>query len=621
MDNILEDLGLSPEVEKYLVSTFKELSVDDCSKNDIELKNEWELERFEEAGFIYKTKNEDKEYPYKVHQYVVTSQVKAIDLDNVAASYNATIREKDILRTNECIGSTDALYINNDKIDNCWYLIEFKNGEWDCDGIRKKMYDSITLLNNIYELDQHAILTSNRSKNMTVIDNLNLAENLSKNYGFEATAAFYKKRVKMLIVISGNKKIIKRYMDLCRNKDNYQKMEGILTHIDLKLSRYNRLKFNFGYDTINALANMLITANSANKGIIKYDGIMCIINRLSDMKLSKRIEEVLNINSGFISYLYNVIYADNKAIEQYKNKICKDEYITSENMRYIVAKASVRQITYDSKFSYNRHVEDDYQLLCDIADIYNLTDKQYSNFRDELNSILSKYADFIDIYGRKRLMEDNFCDFNKLLIGEEFEEALKRIVLVKRILSKRSDKFIGNDAVKKLLISIAGMDEQKACMISELCNKDMAAIYRLVAIWEYLYSGSLNGLQIRNGCYIRIIRQAKLIEMLNEDDETKSNKVKYGIFNTRIEQIINRCKIEDRQKAVNCEIKRIREALENGTEIVNILPLQMAVDMSIDKNVQITRRLKTMYKGSVLKDIDYCYGIDFEDVMNLHKVI
>jgi hypothetical protein len=222
---------------------------------------------------------------------------------------------------------------------------------------------------------------------------------------------------------------------------------------------------------------------------------------------------------------------------------------------------------------------------------------------------------------QKKLMDEEFCDFNKLLRSEEFEEALKRIILVKRILSKRSDKFIGNDAIKKLLISIAGMDEQKACMISELCNKDMAAIYRLVAIWEYLYCGSLKGLQIRNGCYIRIIRQAKLIEMLNEDDETKSNKVKYGIFNTRIEQIINRSKIEDRQKAVNCEIKRIREALENGIEIVNILPLQMAVDMSIDKNVQITRRLKTMYKGSVLKDIDYCYGIDFEDVMNLHKVI
>ena len=192
-------------------------------------------------------------------------------------------------------------------------MIEFKNGEWDYKDIKEKIYDSITLLNNIYELDQHAILTSNRSNKMIIKDNLNLADNLFKNYGFEATAAFYKKRVKMLIVISGNKKIIKRYMDLCRNKDNYQKMEGILTRIDLKLLRYNRLKFDFGYDKINALANMLITANSANKGIIKYDGIMCIINRLSDMKLSKRIEEVLNINSGFIRYLYNVIYADNNA--------------------------------------------------------------------------------------------------------------------------------------------------------------------------------------------------------------------------------------------------------------------------------------------------------------------
>ena len=332
MDNILEDLGLSPEVEKYLVSTFKELSVDDCSRNDIELKNEWELERFEEAGFIDKTEDEYKEFPFKVHQYVVTSQVKAIDLDNVAASYNATIRERDILRTNECIGSTDALYINNDKIDNCWYLIEFKNGEWDYKDIKEKIYDSITLLNNIYELDQHAILTSNRSNKMIIKDNLNLADNLFKNYGFEATAAFYKKRVKMLIVISGNKKIIKRYMDLCRNKDNYQKMEGILTRIDLKLLRYNRLKFDFGYDTINALANMLITANSANKGIIKYDGIMCIINRLSDMKLSKRIEEVLNINSGFIRYLYNVIYADNKAIEQYKNGLASYQTVLSSQI-------------------------------------------------------------------------------------------------------------------------------------------------------------------------------------------------------------------------------------------------------------------------------------------------
>ena len=144
--SVIENLDLSDNVEKYLVSTFMNLSVDDSNNNDIHLKDKWVAERFVEAGLIDTSILEKAVYPLNVHEYVVTSQEKAIDFDNIAASYNATMKERDIFRTNECIGSTDALYIKGDNEKSTWYLIEFKNGDWDCNGIREKIYDKVLTL-------------------------------------------------------------------------------------------------------------------------------------------------------------------------------------------------------------------------------------------------------------------------------------------------------------------------------------------------------------------------------------------------------------------------------------------------------------------------------------------
>ena len=148
-------------------------------------------------------------------------------------------------------------------------------------------------------------------------------------------------------------------------------------------------------------------------------------------------------------------------------------------------------------------------------------------------------------------------------------------------------------------------------MLTEIQFKNMKEMYDCVALWQYLYEDISTEESIRNDNYMKLMQQAKLIYMLD------SNKEIYGgVFHSRIESAVNKCKEEDKRVVRDREVKIIKELLENGTDIKDILPLQMAINMTIDKNFENIKRLKTMFKGSVLKDIDYCYGIDFNTKLN-----
>lgn len=609
--SVIENLDLSDNVEKYLVSTFMDLSVDDSNNNDILLKDKWVAERFVEAGLIDTSILEKAVYPLSVHEYVVTSQEKVIDFDNIAASYNATMKERDIFRTNECIGSTDALYIKGDNEKSTWYLIEFKNGDWDCNGIREKIYDSITLLNNINELDRHCIIKNNREKTRIKIENLNISNNLIKYYGFESTAKFYKEHVKMMVVSSGTKHLTKEYKKLCDLKDYYKEINDILLCMNLKLRIFKKYNFNFGYDTINNLANLLVTANSANNGKIKYDSIMNMLDRV----LLKKSQQVLNTfeNSDELNnYLFNKLYNNNRVIKEYKENICKGQKITSDNMIHIFARGALQHMTYENTLSYKNHLRDDYEFLESISTIYNLSLKDKQKVHNTIKEIINKCDSIIcnkqDI---QVIFSEEFFDLDKLIQNNNFDELVKRVIFIEKILSKKSSGLIEMKSIEKLLINIFNISEKEACMLTEIQFKNMKEMYDCVALWQYLYEDISTEESIRNDNYMKLMQQAKLIYMLD------SNKEIYGgVFHSRIESAVNKCKEEDKRVVRDREVKIIKELLENGTDIKDILPLQMAINMTIDKNFENIKRLKTMFKGSVLKDIDYCYGIDFNTKLN-----
>lgn len=604
--NVSEKLNLSDEIEEYLVSTFMNLSVDDSNNSDILLEDKWVVERFVEAELINSSILENVAYPLRVHEYVVTSQEKAINFDNIATSYNATMKERDIFRTNECVGSTDALYIKGDNEKSTWYLIEFKNGDWDYNGIRDKIYDSITLLNNINELDKHCIIKNNREKTRIAIENLNISDNLIKHYGFEATAKFYKEHVKMIVVSSGTKHIAKEYKKLCDLRDFYKEINDILLSMDLKLKKAKKYNFNFGYDTINNLANLLITSNSANNAKIKYDSIMKMLDRVL-LKKSQQLLNVFNKSYELNEYLFDKFYNSNKIVSQYKENICNGKKINSDSMIHIFARGALKNISYENTLGYKDNLKDDYEFLESICDIYNLSSKDKRKIQKKINDIINKCDGIVcDRQSVQVIFSEEFFDLDKLIENNNFDELVKRVIFIEKILSQKSSGLIEMQSIEKLLINIVNMNEQKASMLARVELKDMKEIYDCVALWQYLYGDISTEDSVRNDNYMKLIQQAKLIYMLSNNKEIYG-----GVFHSRIENAVNKCKEEDKRLARDKEVKVIKELLEDGTDIKNILPLQIAINMTVDKNFENIKRLKTMFKGSVLKDVDYCYGIDF----------
>ncbi|HBA47258.1 MAG TPA: hypothetical protein DDY31_19940 [Lachnospiraceae bacterium] len=210
--NIAQILGMPKDVEKILVGTLYELSADDGGNNDIEISDEWTLKRFIEAGFIRGIRENEIEkiqYPYAVNEHVVFSDEPALNLDNLAASYQATKRRNSVIQVNDTLSTIDALAIRG---KDAWYLFEFKNGEWNVRDIEKKINGTIRLLGDLERLDNDAVITTNRDEHAVKVRNLNLKAKLENEMGFRADSAFYKSRMSFYIVYTDNIKKAKEFI-------------------------------------------------------------------------------------------------------------------------------------------------------------------------------------------------------------------------------------------------------------------------------------------------------------------------------------------------------------------------------------------------------------------------
>ena len=100
--NIAQILSLPEEAEKILIGTLYDISVDDGKNNDLNIPDEWTLERFMEAGLTRDIQEEMGfiQYPCKINERVVLSEELALNLDNIAVSYQATKKQGCLLPIN-----------------------------------------------------------------------------------------------------------------------------------------------------------------------------------------------------------------------------------------------------------------------------------------------------------------------------------------------------------------------------------------------------------------------------------------------------------------------------------------------------------------------------------------
>lgn len=198
--NIVQVLNLPDDVADILTGTLYDISIDDGNNNNIKIPDAWTLERFIEAGIIRNISEDEIEtiqYPYIAYEHVVFSDELALNLDNIASSYQETKKRSRVIQINDTLSTIDSLYIGERDV---WYLLEFKNGDWNFRDIEKKVYETLHLLGDLEKLDKNAVITTNRDKHMVEVENLNLKSRLVKELGFEATSEFYKNKMHLYIV-------------------------------------------------------------------------------------------------------------------------------------------------------------------------------------------------------------------------------------------------------------------------------------------------------------------------------------------------------------------------------------------------------------------------------------
>lgn len=84
------------------------------------------------------------------------------------------------------------------------------------------------------------------------------------------------------------------------------------------------------------------------------------------------------------------------------------------------------------------------------------------------------------------------------------------------MLSKESDSIIDKNSIKKLLLNIMKIDEQKAEQISNIEIKDMKPLYNIIALWQYIHNDSEIIDSMENDLYMKIIKQVRLLNNFKE---------------------------------------------------------------------------------------------------------
>ncbi len=601
---IRKGLQLPENVEKYLIGTFYDICVDDGGKHKIQIADKWMEKRLAEAGFI-KTTGTAKCYPMEVDEHMVLSEEEAVNLDNVAASYAATLSRVDCMRENAILSTTDAFFRNTE--GNC-YLIEFKNGDWKKEDIKQKVYESRTLLDNLKELDEQAVITGNRRSEKVEVNELRLSDKMHTYFGIDGTNAFYKEKVQLLVVYSGGLNIVRKYQLLCSRKDRYSWMQEKLDEfgvgrIERKIKGEEQLQF--GYSAINKLGALLLSADSANRNVDRFDAVIQMFDRIEEIEQrkpkQKKICEVLDTYPGMINYLYHRLYDGEKKANCYINDKCKG-VLNTDNFLKLTAYMSLEKMFVDV----DRQEKDDFTVVEEF--ISKLSDSVKDKFLANINEIWSENRKLPEkiVREKKLFAEDSFCDMEQLLKNENYEEAVRRSIFIRRVASAHEMKKFEDDTDCALIKNICKVEPKDAEQVVQATKDNTKHRMILFAIWSYLCDEADIRETVPNDSYRHILRQMKYLEELESE--------KYGRFVARINDKTKHLLGEEKKQRVNGEKEKIRQEIISGKELREMLALQMMVAYTISNEDGKIRKLKTELAGAVLKGVTGCKAIDFAKI-------
>lgn len=607
--NIIELLDFPKEVEERFIDSLRNISIDD-GKNEIEIIDECMLERFYSAQLLSDDVYENKqniEYPLKVGQNVVYLDELALNLDNISASYSATKKELDCFRSNITLSTVDALYVNSAQE---WFLIEFKNGNWDKEEIRNKCYETRNLLDDLKVLDEKAIVTTNREKENIIVEGLKLSEKIEKVLKYERTSEFYREHVNLVVVYSADKKISERYAKLCGMMDKHNNLCQILE--DSGILENNRITkknvdVRFGNEAINDLAKCLLASKVVNQNFRIFDEVL---------KADKRFDDIDNNTSGVKKYIRKLEkypeIMENVLAVFYKDANKDIINRPKEFLKYIAAR-SIRGYE-NERLSYER---DDYEIVEDLLKI--IDKEQYDKFHNKISSI-------IELFEEKKALEKEFdVEFTEQLEGmlkNDFNNALKRIMLIYRLNEGIKRKPITGEQMELLLHHVLGMEDKEAKTVVERMNKEtedekMTLFLDFVAVYVYLKYDSNVRRDARYDKYYHIVRQ---LEYYNEFTKRNSKeesgkkddgKKDYGFFAESIYAKISKYKIENKRDMLKNELQRVERKIFEGKSFHEIYPFTKAIKLFVDPNPHSIKWLRDCLEGSVVKSVKGCWGPDF----------
>lgn len=598
-NRICTELHLPDEIEKYFIGTFYDISVDDGGKNVIEVSDAETEERMISAGLIRDIC--EGEYPKKIVQHMVLSDEKALNLDNLAASYAATQQYVDCMRQNCMLSTVDALYVDAKK--EC-YFIEFKNGEWTENDISKKVYESKTLLKNLQLMDVEAVITDNRTTDKKKVDNLYISERIANYSGIDGTDEFYKKKVYLVVVYNEGKKVAEEYAKFCSKRENYEWMDQKLSEMEIKWlpkEVFDKDKINFGYEHINQLANLILTHDSANQNMEKYKAIEKMLDRISDIEKrnkSNKIIDRLNKYSEFLKYIFDNMYsndADKKFMDtKYPN------IINAENLLKFASKKSAEQILLRE----SRRGKDDYECICELVEEWNDKDKEKfeanTQFLREWKGcrLLKMLPELPEIYA------SNFTDIGTLIEKGEYQEAVRRHIFIKRVLQDHHEK-IDDETKARLAETIYHLDKDTANELARQSGNCIGYYFAVLALLDYQSQDVSIKEEIPYDRYQHIKRQ---IDYLNQ----LCGKENYGVFAKRINPRCYKIHGDEKRAAVSREVEKIRNEILTGWDLKNIIPTEYMAILSISNNSKKISKLNAKLENAELYRVLGWKAADFD---------
>ncbi len=618
--NIAQILSLPEEAEKILIGTLYDISVDDGKNNDLNIPDEWTLERFMEAGLTRDIQAEDMgsiQYPCKINERVVLSEELALNLDNIAVSYQATKKQGCLLPINYTLSTIDSLYI---KEKDVWNLIEFKNGNWTVQDIEKKVNGTLRLLGDLELLDSNAILTTNREEQIIEVRELNLKAKLENELGFCASSEFYKNRVSLYIVYTSRLRKAREFLELCSQRNRYSDMEKVLKQSRIFEKRIVSPIVEMGYAQINILATYLLRATTENQFYAVYHNVGIMyervkrINGVSYQKyftLLKEIPHFISEIPKFLSRKSRMLFSDNMS---------PDEFL----MQF-----AIYSIRHTKEEDMPECEVDEYDTVVGLLD--SILQKDYSEYASQCRNIVLQFGKLLceDKKQLDSVYSENFADELQSLINTDFYEAVGRILLIQRVTNKRGCYRLNRRQQEELVRNILHVKAEDLEFLLDNVDNNMESLLKFTALKSYFSRKYACFWNPEQDDYLHMCRQIFYVkelydekqpsgESIQELNTQKQNRQKirtYGCFGTLLHSLMKGEPTACFQENLREKVNRIEKRILAGKSRMEIQPLQMAVQGILSSETIALQQLKYLFEGSVFQKVAGCKGEDFDSVI------